>query len=234
MAQETRQGIGVDAQGNAVIDPALSGIYQILNTANGRRYIGSAVSLRRRRYQHFSALTRGLHCNRKLQAAWNRYGADSFTFQILLVCVKEDLLFFEQRCLDRLRPPYNLSPVAGSQLGYKFTPEAIVRMAARPIRRWSETEKAKVSASMQGREKTAEHLANISAALLGNKCALGCKRSEETKVKMSIAKQGRKQSPQHRANNAAARRGKKLSDEHKANLSIAGKRYYAQKRLSGG
>ena len=52
-----------------------SGIYEILNTANGKRYIGSAVHFARRWYLHCWKLNRGEHHSAKLQNAWNKHGA---------------------------------------------------------------------------------------------------------------------------------------------------------------
>jgi group I intron endonuclease len=62
-----------------------SGIYCILNTANGHRYVGQSVDLSRRKSYHFTALAKGIHKNRHLQAAWNRYGASCFLWSVLQV-----------------------------------------------------------------------------------------------------------------------------------------------------
>jgi group I intron endonuclease len=58
-------------------------IYRITNMANGKYYIGSADSFARREWQHKYDLKRGAHKNPKLQAAWNKYGADMFVFEVL-------------------------------------------------------------------------------------------------------------------------------------------------------
>jgi len=58
-------------------------IYQITNMANGKYYIGSAESFARREWQHKYDLKRGAHKNPRLQAAWNKYGADVFVFEML-------------------------------------------------------------------------------------------------------------------------------------------------------
>jgi len=60
-------------------------IYQITNMINGKYYIGSAGSFERRQWQHKYDLKRGAHKNPRLQAAWNKYGADAFVFEILEV-----------------------------------------------------------------------------------------------------------------------------------------------------
>ena len=63
-----------------------AGIYSILNTANGKRYIGQTTDLSKRRFAHFAALRKGFHKNSHLQAAWNRYGSQAFRWSVLQVC----------------------------------------------------------------------------------------------------------------------------------------------------
>lgn len=58
-------------------------IYQITNMVNGKYYIGSAESFARREWQHKYDLKRGSHKNPHLQAAWNKYGADAFVFEVI-------------------------------------------------------------------------------------------------------------------------------------------------------
>lgn len=92
------------------------GIYRWLNTANGKSYIGSAVDMEERRKQHLSQLRAGNHVNRKLLNAFNKYGEQSFEFEILGYCLERDLLFNEQLAIDAFgacRNGYNICPVAG-------------------------------------------------------------------------------------------------------------------------
>lgn len=58
-------------------------IYRITNMANGNFYIGSAESFARREWQHKYDLRRNAHKNPRLQAAWNKYGAEMFVFEII-------------------------------------------------------------------------------------------------------------------------------------------------------
>ena len=48
--------------------------------------------------------------------------------EILEFCEIEELLKREQYYLDNLKPQYNIVEKAGSTLGYKHTPEALVKM----------------------------------------------------------------------------------------------------------
>ena len=53
-------------------------IYEINNTKNKKRYIGSTSQWKRRKYEHKYLLEQGEHGNKHLQNAWNKYGADVF------------------------------------------------------------------------------------------------------------------------------------------------------------
>jgi group I intron endonuclease len=104
-----------------------TGVYSIRNAVNGKIYVGSAQSFNRRWNTHRRQLRNGIHPNRKLQAAWNKYGPDAFLFEKMALCSVLELLAIEQRYIDRMRPEYNLTPTAGSQLGFKPSPESIAR-----------------------------------------------------------------------------------------------------------
>lgn len=119
-----------------------SGIYAIVNRINGKEYRGSAASSFRQRWnEHLSDLSRGVHPNKHLQAAWNKYGPQAFDFVILeVVSGRAALIAAEQRwiddALDRGIPLYNKSPTAGSQLGYKQPPDVNARIRAIRKEQW--------------------------------------------------------------------------------------------------
>jgi group I intron endonuclease len=106
-----------------------SGIYQIKNIINGKVYIGSSIDLKRRENEHFNFLRKNKHYNRYLQRAWNKYGEENFKFEVLeYVKDNNDLINKEQFWIDIIDASnqligYNLSPTAGSLLGYKKTEE---------------------------------------------------------------------------------------------------------------
>lgn len=62
------------------------GIYCIENTINHKKYIGLSKDIESRWRSHRCRLKNGLHVNTYLQYAWNKYGADAFTFYILEEC----------------------------------------------------------------------------------------------------------------------------------------------------
>lgn len=181
-----------------------SGIYAITNTVNGKCYIGSAIRFNKRWSEHRRTLKLGMHHSRKLQRAWNKYGADAFKFSILLSCEDKNLIFYEQLAIDSYKAyslGYNTSPTAGNSLGVIRTEET----------------KAKLSAIFNGRKMPPEHGAKIAAAQLGKKRK---PRSPEA-IAISAAKRKAtlgdwKPTEAQRANllaAAAKRRGIKMSPE---------------------
>ena len=77
-----------------------SGIYQIRNKVNGKLYIGSSGNLKKREYDHFRHLKNKKHENSHLQYAFDKYGEDSFVFDIIFLCSLENRLYYEQKYLD--------------------------------------------------------------------------------------------------------------------------------------
>lgn len=109
-----------------------TGIYRIRNNTNGKCYIGSSVDLEMRKAEHFRYLRGGYHANRKLQAAYNKYGEDAFVFDVIEACDKRSLLTREQYYLDQLNfdSNYNIARVAGSpMMDRKHTAESKASMS---------------------------------------------------------------------------------------------------------
>ena len=99
------------------------GIYKITCTANGKFYIGSSVNLKRRHYGHFHELQTNTHSNKHLQSAYNKYGSETFIFEIIEVLPEtiehKEALIIEQKYLDELNPcdrniGFNMCKEAGS------------------------------------------------------------------------------------------------------------------------
>lgn len=81
-----------------------SGIYKITCIANSRIYIGSAKDFKIRWNRHLRDLKSNKHANVHLQRSYEKYGVDSFIFEIIELCSNEDLLIREQYYLDTLKP----------------------------------------------------------------------------------------------------------------------------------
>jgi group I intron endonuclease len=100
---------------------SLSGIYEIVNLATGKRYIGSATRFSSRWWLHKKELRHNRHHSRYLQNAWNKSGESEFVFRILeVVDDKADLLAWEQAFLEAYEPEYNIAFIAG---GGQFRPD---------------------------------------------------------------------------------------------------------------
>lgn len=200
-------------------DQACSGIYEIVNLVNRKRYVGSAVNIRQRWREHRSHLKSGRHHSRHLLNAWRKYGAEVFSFQIIELCSKEDLLAREQAEFDREWPAYNICPTAGSTLGRVHTAEAKAKIGnrLRGGRRDPEVV-ASVAAQLRGRKKPPEH----STHLLGNKFAKGCRHTDEWKAANSTLHTGRKRpkSLEYRAKIAATLRARSQSQEIRDRLRV--------------
>lgn len=79
------------------------GIYLIKNEQVGRAYVGSSTSLNKRLARHKRDLNRRGHPNRHLQRAWNKYGAESFSFSVVEECPPEALEERENSWLQKMK-----------------------------------------------------------------------------------------------------------------------------------
>lgn len=143
-------------------------------TANGKRYIGSAVNYTKRVSQHLTLLRSGKHYNVHLQRAWTKHGEARFTFSpLVIVSEVAELLPLEQQYIDSYRAAdpargFNIQPTAGSNLGRKFSSETRAKnSAARLGKPLSEEIRRKQSAALAGKKKSAAHAAAISAGKIG-------------------------------------------------------------------
>lgn len=177
-----------------------TGIYQITNLHNGKCYVGSAVSFRKRWKEHLRQLTNGDHHSTVMQRAWNKYGEAAFEFKRLLVCAKADLIWFEQRAIDALKPAYNICKVAGSVLGYRHTEEFKAEASAR----------AKGNTFRRGQKISEEAKKRISEARKGKGC-IPC--SDAKKEKLRAAHTGRTISEDRKEHLRKLNTGKKQSAE---------------------
>jgi group I intron endonuclease len=202
-----------------------TGIYEIRNSLNGKRYVGSAKSVGQRWNEHRKGLRRGTHHSKHLQASWNLYGSEAFQFRVLVWCSEQNLLLYEQLAMDALLPEYNVARVAGNTLGTKRTAESRAKISAKALgRKRCRDAVERSAAKLRGVKLPPER----TAYLLGNKHALGLKHTDEWKAwsskfhtgrkrpkdaayraKIAASLVGRKHTPERRAIQAAAQLGKK-------------------------
>jgi len=77
----------------------VSGIYAIHNNKNDKWYIGSSNDVGRRLKTHKRELLNGSHNNLLLQHEYNKYGADSFSFIVLIKDIPEDMLLAYEKVM---------------------------------------------------------------------------------------------------------------------------------------
>lgn len=203
----------------------ITGIYQIINIKTQDFYIGSAVNLSKRFLHHLGRLHNNSHKNQHLQHAWNKYGEKSFKFEILLYCDKDMLYYYEQLCIDRLFPVYNICKTVKSKLGWK-TPDYVKEKIAlaqigRKRKPLSEEHKQKISLALKGKKRfplSSEWKNNIRNSMIG------IKQTKEQIEKRSLANTGKKRTDEMKNKMSLAQKGKIISEEGRYNMSMGAKR----------
>lgn len=77
-----------------------SGIYKIVNTLNGKYYIGSSQNIKTRIRKHFELLKRNVHHSIYLQNSYNLHGKNVYECCLIECCDVNDLINVEQNYLD--------------------------------------------------------------------------------------------------------------------------------------
>lgn len=178
----------------------VSGIYQIQSKIHPERiYIGSAVDIDKRWKEHICRLKRGVHHSHKLQRYYNKY-QDVLEFSIIFVCLKTELIEYEQKFIDKLNPYFNECKVAGSTLGREVSDKTRMKMSI--------ARKGKNTYWMNNRVVSDITRQKMRESHLGIKpWNTGITLSEEHCQKMSDAKLGKKRKP--------------FTDLHRLNISLS-------------
>lgn len=155
------------------------GIYKIVNKENNKIYVGSATDLKRRWREHKYKLKKGIHPNTHLLSAWNKYGEDSFTFEVVeeFEEINKDLLLEKENYyIDLFNSKintngYNIRKDCRSQIGYKHTEEAREKMRGRFVsqetkKKLSEYAKKQVP-YWNGKKRDAETIEKVRVSKLG-------------------------------------------------------------------
>jgi group I intron endonuclease len=134
-------------------NPIICGVYKISNGINGNFYIGSSKNILNRWQEHKYRLERGLNKCKGLQNAWDKYGKENFTFEILETCSIEELIPLEQTYLDQLNPAYNMCSKANVPLGMngkKHSQQTRKLQSESAKNSWDTERKKKMSSMMTG------------------------------------------------------------------------------------
>ncbi len=140
----------------------LVGVYEIINTKTGKRYVGSSANVFGRFKEHKRLLNNGHHWNKELLAEY-REDKESFAFNLLEECSSENLAESETKWIERFS---SSNPAAGynkNKAGHAISSYE-----------WSEERRRERSIETTGE---------------GNGF-YGKKHTEETKLKLSNARKG--------------------------------------------
>lgn len=182
--------------------PERCGIYTI-TAPSGNMYVGSSVNIPQRFKRHQNELKLSKHHNHILQNAWNKYDGQ-LEFKQILICLPENLLFYEQLIIDNYRPRYNIAPTAGNCLGRKHTLVSIEKMKGRVC---TEVTRQKLAISSKG-----------------NKSRTGLSHTEKTKMKQSQSRKGIKYSDETIRKMSESAKLRKATPETKVKISLASSR----------
>lgn len=191
------------------------GIYRIKNLINGKCYYGSSKQIEKRFFRHKKELKNNNHINCILQRAWDKYGEDNFSFEIVEECDINVILETEQKYLD-LHPEYNIGikSSGGDNLTKNPNKDKIVKKITESIKKRydlmsDEEKKEKYSKPMEtnpnwkGGTSFKYCECKVKIATINNTCIncrdksgvnnpfFGRQHSEETKNKLSEKRKGR-------------------------------------------
>jgi group I intron endonuclease len=222
-----------------------SGVYQILNTVNGKCYVGSSATIEQRWRTHRWGLETGRHHSRRLSRAVAKYGLPAFEFKVLEECDPSDNVtreLFWTGKLDSIASGYNSRATPNSNLGLKHSDEARAAMSRSKKGNiaWTAESRAKLSKSLTGRTRSPEVVAEMRERLLGTT------QTPELVEKRIAPLRGRKHTPERIAQRVAATRatlertkdtrpkriGQKHSEESKLKIGAAsrGRTFTAEAR----
>lgn len=147
-----------------------SGIYEIINTVNGKKYVGSSYDVKKRIQTHQSRLRTNKHINKHLQNAYNKYGVENFEFNIVELCGIDKLTEQEKYHLSKVNESYNIRKVVDSNLGIKLSEETKKKIGRSSLGRVvSKKTRKLISEALKGKPKTKEGVLKMKKALTGRK-----------------------------------------------------------------
>lgn len=171
------------------------GIY-VISCVNGKVYIGQAKNFRQRIRTHLNCLRGGTSKNPPMQAAWNKYGEDGFTFQVLetvavdrvQLCEAENKWMATYRDLAVVL--FNVCLIAESPLGKKL----------------SDQQRQRISEYTRGRKLSEEHRRRIGESKIGNQIMRGRKLTDEWKQNIGKNSHFRHLTPEQQRRKGMSRR----------------------------
>jgi group I intron endonuclease len=185
-------------------------IYKIINIQNAKFYIGSSVVLAARWRKHTRDLRANKHHCPHLQAAWNKYGEDSFVFRVVeVVELPSDLQAVEQKWLNEHHGKgqcYNFAKYVDNSNRGTVRADAHKEALSKALKNFYE----KNTHPAKGRKHTEASLQKMRQNRAGKPV------SEATRDLLRQANLGRVASAKTKAKLSAQRKGKERSAAHAA------------------
>lgn len=217
----------------------ISGVYEILNLKNNKRYIGSSCNIYSRLYYHFKYLKNNSHTNKYLQRSWNKYGEVNFKVNILEYVEDEILLRETEQKYINLYDSKNLllnvsKNVKSFWKGQKHTKESKEKMSKMQKGRPS-NKKGKTYEEMYGKEKAENYKKKLALTSTGRENKLknltleeihGEEKAREIRKKISKANKNKKKTKEHRRKIGEGNKGK---DHRGKNNPMYGKGHKGKK-----
>ena len=172
----------------------ISGIYKIINNANGKIYIGQSLDVKDRIRHHRYLLNKGTHTNNYLLNSYNLHGAECFSYEIIYTI--EDRTITKEQIIKILndKEKYYIQKYHSFEIGYNLTSggenkifsEASIKKMCESHKGYTPTliQRQRISNRLKNRIISAEHRRKLSIA---NK---GKKRTNAVKQKMSESRMG--------------------------------------------
>lgn len=113
-----------------------SAIYRWVHKKSGKSYVGSSVNLYYRLLNYYNTNylnKRILISNSRIYRALLSHGYENFNLEILEYCDKKIIIEREQYYIDLYKPEYNILTRAGSSLGFKHSPETLLKFKNRKL-----------------------------------------------------------------------------------------------------
>lgn len=213
----------------------IAGVYAITNTITGTKYVGSSKTVLARMAGHKTRLRNGEHPNPHLQAAWDKYGPDAFTFSIIETTgTWQQALAREQEhiqvALHSGQDIYNIRLLAASNTGVKFGPKSEQfkqslreRYAGKPGVPWTEERRKQHGEKLRGRPRPREAIERMAAKQRGVPCPQRGRKGKVISAEALAHVREAARRPERREKLRAARLGHVFTPEQRANMSAARK-----------